>query len=289
MTEDRAWVLLKSGRRLDLLNPHPHAWTDCDIATGLARTYRWGGHSCWGLPLSVAQHSLLVLHIREQLAGRALTAAERLRELAHDMDEGLLGYDALTPLKPHLGDGYAGLVRRLRKAIDLRYDLPVWDRAGYLAHKHADRLPAASEAYHVVGWPAADIRGSLGITLAPLTADPVPVPSGLRPWEPWPPALAARLFLGLLNQLQYEAAGVAEGGRLHVVAPGPREEHPADRPWEKPTHVLVEGGGQTIEGQIVKGVRDPDGAWDLDGVFTVQTEDGELFKVRGWNCITEVQ
>ncbi len=289
MTEDRAWVLLKSGRRLDLLNPHPHAWTDDDIATGLARTYRWGGHSCWDLPLSVAQHSLLVLHIREQLAGRPLTAAERLRELAHDMDEGLLGYDALTPLKPHLGDGYARLVQRLRGAISARYDLPAWDRAGYKAHKHADRLAAASEAYHVVGWPAADIRGSLGIILAPLTADPVPVPPGLRPWEPWPPTLAARLFLGLLDRLQHEAAGAADDARLHVVAPGPQKEHPADRPWEKPTHVLVEGGGQTIEGQIVKGVRDLDGAWDLDGVFTVQTEDGELLKVHGWNCVTEVQ
>ena len=289
MTEDRAWVLLKSGRRLDLLNPHPHAWTDDDIATGLARTYRWGGHSCWDLPLSVAQHSLLVLHIREQLAARPLTAAERLRELAHDMDEGLLGYDALTPLKPHLGDGYARLVQRLRGAINARYDLPAWDRAGYEAHKHADRLAAASEAYHVVGWPAADIRDSLGITLAPLTADPVPLPPGLRPWEPWPPTLAARLFLGLLDRLQHEAAGAADDARLHVVAPGAREENPADRPWEGPTHVLVEGGGQTIEGQIVKGVRDPDGAWDLDGVFTVQTEDGGLHKVHGWNCVTEVQ
>jgi len=195
----------------------------------------------------------------------------------------------LRPLKSHLGDGYARLVQRLRGAINARYDLPAWDRAGYEAHKHADRLAAASEAYHVVGWPAADIRDSLGITLAPLTADPVPVPSGLRPWEPWPPALAARLFLGMLDGLQHGAAGVADGVRLHVVAPGPQKENPANRLWQKPTHVLVEGGGQTIEGQIVKGVRDPDGAWDLDGVFTVQTEDGELLKVHGWNCVTEVQ
>ncbi len=61
---DRAWVLLKSGKRLDLLNPHPMAWDDEDLATGLARTYRWGGHSKWELPLSVAQHSLTVLLLR---------------------------------------------------------------------------------------------------------------------------------------------------------------------------------------------------------------------------------
>jgi hypothetical protein len=35
--EPRAFVLLKSRRRLDLLNPNPHAWTDDDLAAGLSR------------------------------------------------------------------------------------------------------------------------------------------------------------------------------------------------------------------------------------------------------------
>ena len=37
----RAFVLLKSRRRLDLLNPDPQAWTDDDLAAGLSRTMRW--------------------------------------------------------------------------------------------------------------------------------------------------------------------------------------------------------------------------------------------------------
>jgi hypothetical protein len=61
---NRAWVRLPSGRRLDLLNPTPFDWTDEDLALGLARTFRWGGHSTWAQPLSVAQHSLLVLALR---------------------------------------------------------------------------------------------------------------------------------------------------------------------------------------------------------------------------------
>jgi hypothetical protein len=61
----RAFVLLRSGLRLDLLNPDPHAWTDEDLAAGLARTLRWDGASRWAHPLSVAQHSLTVLAIRE--------------------------------------------------------------------------------------------------------------------------------------------------------------------------------------------------------------------------------
>jgi uncharacterized protein len=36
--EQRAFVLLKSRRRLDLLNPDPNAWNDNDLAAGLSRT-----------------------------------------------------------------------------------------------------------------------------------------------------------------------------------------------------------------------------------------------------------
>ena len=57
----RAWILLPSGGRLNLLAPDPTSWTDSDLAIGLSRTYRWGGYSAWDLPLSVAQHSLTVL------------------------------------------------------------------------------------------------------------------------------------------------------------------------------------------------------------------------------------
>ena len=55
--EPRAFVLLKSRRRLDLLNPDPHAWTDDDLAAGLSRTMRWGGASRWEHPLSVVRTS----------------------------------------------------------------------------------------------------------------------------------------------------------------------------------------------------------------------------------------
>jgi len=106
MKPQRAWILLKSGRRLDLLDPDPEAWTDEDLAIGLSRTYRWAGHSRWALPLSVAQHSLTVLALRE--AEGPLTAREALRELCHDSVEALIGWDCLAPLKPHLGPPRGG-------------------------------------------------------------------------------------------------------------------------------------------------------------------------------------
>ena len=203
MITNRAWVLLPSGRRLDLLNPDPQAWTDHDLSVGLSRTYRWAGYSAWDLPLSVAQHSLTVLAIRQASPGLRLTPLEALRELLRDAEEALLGgWDPITPLKPHLGPGFDALVRRLQAAVAERYLLPAWTPASYAVHKHADRLAAASEAFHVAGWSREAMRESPGITLEPLAEDPLPAPEGTRPWEPWPPNLAAHLFLTRMNELQ---------------------------------------------------------------------------------------
>jgi hypothetical protein len=201
MTGDRAWVLLKSGRRLNLLDPKPADWDDEDLALGLARTYRWGGHSAWTLPLSVAQHSLTVLALRRAIEPQPLTPAEALRELLHDAEEGFLSWDPIAPIKPHLGVEFRSLVDRLAGAIIQRYRLPPWTAQSYAVHKHADRLAAASEAFHVVGWSRVEIREHLEIDLEPVEADPIPSPAGMRPWEPWPADLAASIFLGILKDL----------------------------------------------------------------------------------------
>lgn len=49
------------------------------------------------------------------------------------------------------------------------------------------------------------------------------------------------------------------------------------------TFVSVESGNEMglVKGEIVGGVREEDGTWDLDGVFTVRTEDEDLIKVNG--------
>jgi hypothetical protein len=190
--EPRAFMLLKSKRRLDLLNPDPNAWTDEDLAAGLSRTMRWGGVSRWEHPLSVAQHSLTVLTIRE--ADGVLTPGAALRELLHDATEFMLGWDCITPLKAQLGEPFRALEARLQSAIDTRYRLPEWTPEAYAIHKRADRLAAASEAFHVVGWSRADMRKTLRIAEAPLLDDPVS-PRGFAPWEPWPPRVAQRLFI----------------------------------------------------------------------------------------------
>ena len=59
----RAWQLMLSGRRLDLLEPTPLYIEIEDIAHGLSRVARWNGQTKGKWPYSVADHSVLVEHI----------------------------------------------------------------------------------------------------------------------------------------------------------------------------------------------------------------------------------
>ncbi len=199
-TSTRAWVRMPSGRRLDLLDPTPFDWDDADLALGLARTYRWGGHSAWPLPLSVAQHSISVMLLR-RAATPSISPLDELRELLHDAEEGLLGFDAISVIKPFLGEAFRALTRRLEHMVFLRYGLPAWDDTSYAAHKKADRLSAASEAVHVAGWSVEEVRRTLKIRAAVLQEDPLAHYYDCTPWEPWPPKLACERFLCELDRL----------------------------------------------------------------------------------------
>ncbi len=202
LEETRAWVRMPSGKRLDLLHPTPSDWEDHDLALGLARTYRWGGHSAWPLPLSVAQHSIAVMLLRRAASPVKLAPLVELRELLHDAEEGLLGFDCISVLKPFLGERFRTLSERLEKAIFVRYDLPAWTAPEHALHKHADRLAAASEAVHVAGWSREEVHKVLKIELEPLSDDPLLAAYGGMPWEPWPPGLAAERFNAELQALQ---------------------------------------------------------------------------------------
>ena len=203
--ETRAWVRMPSERRLDLLDPTPFDWEDSDLALGLARTYRWGGHTAWPRPLSVAQHSLTVMHLRAaacKATGIELAPLAALRELLHDAEEGLLGFDCISPLKPFLGEAFKALTLKLEAAVFIRYGLPQWTPKEYAAHKLADRLAAASEAVHIAGWSPKEVLHTLKITVPPLNDDPLQAIYGGAAWEPWPPALANERFLAELDRLK---------------------------------------------------------------------------------------
>ncbi|WP_211545875.1 phosphohydrolase [Magnetospirillum sulfuroxidans] len=203
MTEARAWVLLRSKRRFDLLNPTPFDWELADLAEGEARTFRWGGSSAWEWPLSVAQHSLLTLEIHRAAAPTGLSPALELANLVHDGAEALgVRWDPITPVKPFLGDGFHKMDRAIQRAIHIRLGLPAdipvdWKKA----IKHADRRAAAAEALHIAGWSREEIRSTLKIRLAPLAEDPLQRRYGGTAWEPWPMRVAEERFLAELERL----------------------------------------------------------------------------------------
>jgi hypothetical protein len=206
---NRAWVLLPSGRRLDLLNPDPQAWTDHDLAVGLSRTYRWAGYSAWDLPLSVAQHSLTVLAIREVSSGPGLTPPEALCELLHDAEEALLGGWDPSRISDQALTRWFDVCRR--PSITATSFLPGRRQATPRTNTLTGSPPARPSTSPAGAGKA--MRESLGITLEPLADDPLPIPEGMRAWEPWPPNLAAHLFLTRMNELQTASnrGGVAKG------------------------------------------------------------------------------
>jgi 5'-deoxynucleotidase YfbR-like HD superfamily hydrolase len=199
-------VRLASGRRIDLLNPSPFDFEDEDIAIGLSRTPRWGGHSIWEWPMSVAQHSILVLEIARSKRRRPLAERLQLALLLHDASEGLMAFDPISPVKPFLGAGYRALDARLQAVIHVRYGLPAEPPADWVTLiKSADKACAAAEARHVAGWTLQEIRQALGITARPPAEDPLARLHGGTPWQPWPARLAADRFRATLDRLRLHA------------------------------------------------------------------------------------
>ena len=144
------------------------------------------------------------------------------------------------------------------------------------------------------------MRESLGITLDPLDADPLTLPSGMQPWEPWPPKLAETLFLQRLTELLERAARDGDATQLAQAFSRLPEKMrrryccPPTGNSLKDTLVYVEAGdgSQALEGVIVDGLRDEDGSFDLDAEFTVFTTDdnpgGELILINGAHCHAEI-
>ena len=66
-----------------------------------------------------------MLTLRQQMQRHQhLTRGEALRELLHDGHKGFLGFDPISPVKPHLGQDFHDVANRLQQVINARYDLP---------------------------------------------------------------------------------------------------------------------------------------------------------------------
>ncbi|MDJ0512040.1 MAG: HD family hydrolase [Methyloceanibacter sp.] len=171
-----------SGRRLDLLDPSPLDIEIEDIAHGLARVARWNGQTLGDHTFSVAEHSLLVEAIAQDLAPSG-PAPHQLAALLHDAPEYVIG-DLISPFKAALSLDYKTFEARLLGAIHVRFGLPAAlpEETNDLI-KRADKIAAYYEAVGLAGFSQAEARKFFGQpkglspTLVKALTDLRPVPA----------------------------------------------------------------------------------------------------------------
>jgi 5'-deoxynucleotidase YfbR-like HD superfamily hydrolase len=164
------WVETASGRRVDLMNPTPEDICPRDIAHHLAILNRFSGAT--HAPLSIAQHSLLVLEIAESTIRNmdlepSISTAIRRYALLHDAHEAYKGDDS-SPKKRalrNLSDGNSPISMleiALDQAIFSRFAL-AWPTPKAWADivKKADLIALATERRDLMNskqsWPC--LRG----------------------------------------------------------------------------------------------------------------------------------
>ncbi|MEI6573222.1 MAG: hydrolase [Alphaproteobacteria bacterium] len=189
----RAWQLMLSGRRLDLLNPQSEDIEADDIALGLSRVARWNGQTKGAYSFSVAQHSLLVESIFSSLNPQA-HQKDKLAALLHDAPEYVVG-DMISPFKAVIGADYKAVEKRLLGAIHKRFNIPAETPSALISEiKNADGIAAYHEAVTLAGF---DEQDALKIFNVP--------PRGLSIQkeflDPMPAEKAKAVFLDRLSRL----------------------------------------------------------------------------------------
>lgn len=147
------WLATVSGGKVYLLDPRPSDIRLADIAHGLSNLCRYGGQC--GCFYSVAEHSVLVSRIAEDLAGKFLydgevvTAHQRASVrrwayvgLLHDASEAYL-QDIVQPLKRNLSD-YGRIERRMMGAISSAFGID-WGLFSHSLIVEADRVALLTE------------------------------------------------------------------------------------------------------------------------------------------------
>ena len=164
------WLLTKTGKRVDFLDPKPGQITIEDIAWALAGKPRFNGHTVPRVRYSIAQHSCLV---HDRIQGEHPDCwATRLSALLHDAPEAYLP-DLHTQLKTLL-TGFRDLEGRFAEAISERYGLPDLSYEKKSEIKKVDRRMLATERR--------DLMAPGGDDWATLTGAGEPYATEIKPW-----------------------------------------------------------------------------------------------------------
>ena len=186
----RSWQRMLSGRRLNIIDPSPLDIEIDDIARGIARVARWNGQTQGKNPISVAQHSVIVVEILK-LSKNQIPIKWQLGALLHDAAEYIVG-DMITPLKTLLGIEYSHIESRIQQAIHTRFSLPInFPKSITKMIKRADRQTAFLEAVQLAGFTEEEARRII----------PIPVNIPNYKIVPLPSEKAEKLFLKFFNDL----------------------------------------------------------------------------------------
>ncbi len=196
-------MLTASGQLIDLRWPLPELVRIEDIAAQLAKINRWNGATC--RPISVAEHTLLVVDIMERDMGITDPCA-LLAGMGHDGGEMISG-DMTRPCKILMGQAYAAIEipaqRVVNIALGIRTAAHTWaaqikeadDRA--MATEYRDLMPK----HEVFDMALAHIKPVDWVNLNDQTD---------FDWQDWATAFEARhADIVFALQLQHQALGAS--------------------------------------------------------------------------------
>lgn len=129
------WLRDARGHRIEITDPEHAPISIVDLADGLSRLCRFGGHLRPGVWYSVAAHSVMV--------SRIVPARLALAGLVHDGAEAYLGVDMPSPVKA-LFPAYKALEARWQACVFDAFGI-VLDDADRAALKRADRIAYLAE------------------------------------------------------------------------------------------------------------------------------------------------
>jgi 5'-deoxynucleotidase YfbR-like HD superfamily hydrolase len=157
-----------TGKLVDVIDPHPDQIDINDIAWGLSRQPRFAGHTITEIPYNVAQHSLMVADLVQEMIDGDLNGSDdevqkaikdvqsisrkqsttTLKALLHDAAEVYIG-DIPSPVKKHpqIYKAVKDIEWKLMKCIFLKYDIPDITEAENVVIHHADMIARAIEAH----------------------------------------------------------------------------------------------------------------------------------------------
>lgn len=108
-----SWIVTRSGKEFDLLDPQPDMIEIQDIAHSLSRIERFNGHTIGNKTVNVALHSLMVAY--------DVHPGLRMSGLLHDAHEAYIG-DISTPVKKMLGHELKNMEYRIQAAIAEKFN-----------------------------------------------------------------------------------------------------------------------------------------------------------------------